>query len=481
MHPEKFGIEKAQISGKYLPAKYFQVYHARRQVQTLVASSGTNQTLYAGTDTGIYRSQDNGKTWHQTNQGLFNMDIRSIMIDPQEPDIVYAGTLRGVFKSEDAGDSWSDWFAESTGFKNTLINDLAIHPDNSDQLLAATDGGVYQSFDGGESWEPLYTEHSIKIVQYSLSNPDTIYASGEHGIIRSQNGGREWNVVWGNALPALTLLETLNTDPEFIYAGTQTGLHKSFNSGRNWVNDPNFKKTHITSLFVNPSNLSQIDAGNEENIYSSTNGGDSWQKLSPVTQSLNDTSGTSVDIKITRIIRSNENTLYAGTTAGLFFSDDDGKTWNSIDLSGAVNQLSPDEMKMDVVKLITEIHNGRFFGSYFYMLVDLATMGIILLTLSGLMIAYYRAKIKSRKKLVEDLPVDSVIQLTETTHELSSESQEIHDMIEHITEHIEKCRMVYMDKEKKEIEEIGRHLNILDKKMHVMMENLGDLEKASED
>ena len=38
-----------------------------------------------------------------------------------------------------------------------------------------------------------------------------------------------------------------------------------------------------------------------------------------------------------------------------------------------------------------------------------------------------------------------------------------------------------MDQEKKEIEEIGRHLNTLDKKMHRLMENLGELEKASED
>lgn len=75
---------------------------------------------------------------------------------------------------------------------------------------------------------------------------------------------------------------------------------------------------------------------------------------------------------------------------------------------------------------------------------------------------------------------DQVIERTEATEELSTESQEIHDMIAHITEHIEKCQLVYMDQEKKEIEEISRHLNTLDKKMHRLMQNLGELEKASE-
>jgi prefoldin subunit 5 len=77
-----------------------------------------------------------------------------------------------------------------------------------------------------------------------------------------------------------------------------------------------------------------------------------------------------------------------------------------------------------------------------------------------------------------DLATDRAIELTEATDELSTESQEIHDMIEHITEHIEKCQLVYMDQEKKEITEISRHLNTLDKKMHRLMENLGELEKT---
>jgi hypothetical protein len=47
------------------------------------------------------------------------------------------------------------------------------------------------------------------------------------------------------------------------------------------------------------------------------------------------------------------------------------------------------------------------------------------------------------------MATDRVIKITETTDELSTESQEIHDMIEHITEQIEKCRLVYMIRRKK--------------------------------
>ena len=478
MHPEEFGIEQAQVSGKYLPAKYFQVHQARRRIQSLATVSGSGQILYAGTDIGVYRSQDGGKSWLQTNQGLFDHNILSLLIDPKEPNTIYAGTHRGVFKSEDAGDTWSDWFDETSGLTHTKIHDLAVHPDNPQVLFAETDGGIFQSLDAGENWQSVSSGQSLQIVEFSASNPDILYASGKTGTIRSNNSGRDWSLVWGNALHAITTLASLNTDPEFLYSGTLTGLYKSFNGGRNWIPDPAFKKTSINAIFVNPSNLSQIYIGSGAKIYSSDDGGDSWKHLSSFAQKINGDSGTSIDITITRIAGLIGKSLYVGTTSGLYFSEDAGKNWETIGLSGAINQLSPDEMKMDVVKLITEIHTGRFFGSYFYMLVDLATLGLVFLAISGILIAYYRGKIKNRKIIVGDLAIDRAIKLTETTDELSIESQEIHDMIEHITEHIEKCQLVYMDQEKKEIEEISRHLNTLDKKMHRLMENLGGIEKG---
>jgi photosystem II stability/assembly factor-like uncharacterized protein len=475
MHPKEFGIEQAQISGKYLPTKYFQVHSARRRIQALAT---TSQVLYAGTDIGIYRSQDGGETWLQTNQGLFNQNIHSLLINSKEPNTIYAGTDHGVFKSEDSGETWSDWFDETTGLTHVKINDLVLQPDNPDTLFAATDGGIFQSVDAGQSWEPVFSGQSIQLIRFSAPKPNTLYASGKGGIFRSNNNGRDWSPVWESALPTATTLVSLNTDPEFLYSGSEIGLYKSFNGGRNWVDDPDFKKLPINAIFVSPSNQSQIYVGSGDSFYFSNNGGDFWEKISSFTKKINGDSGTSIDIAITQIAGQKEKSLYVGTTSGLYVSKDRGQNWENIDLSGAVNQLSPDEMKMDVVKLVTEIHTGRFFGSYFYMLVDLATLGIILLTISGILIAYYRARVKTRKKLAEDLATDQVIEFTETTDELSTESQEIHDMIEHITEHIEKCRLVYMDQEKKEIEEIGRHLNKLDKKMHRLMENLGELEKT---
>ena len=146
-----------------------------------------------------------------------------------------------------------------------------------------------------------------------------------------------------------------------------------------------------------------------------------------------------------------------------------------------MKDTAPPVREMDLVKLITEIHTGRFFGSYFMLLVDLATFGLILLVISGIWIGANRNKVRRRKKdePADEEKVDLLINVQETADDLQNESTEIHDMIEHISNHLEKCKTIYMSKEKKEIDEIDRHITTLDKKMHNLMHRIGEFEKYS--
>jgi photosystem II stability/assembly factor-like uncharacterized protein len=473
MHPEEFGIQKAQITGKYLPSKYFNVQRANLRIQALITPSSSSQTIFVGTNIGVYRSLDSGTTWKQTNQGLFDQNIRALSLHPDFPKTIYAGTALGIFKSEDEGETWNEWIDESYGLTKPKVHDLFIDSHDPDTLFAATEGGIFKSLDSGDSWDVLYDKTPVLQIEPSSINPKTIYAVTAKNIIRSINSGKNWQSVWQDDVTNPLSILALNTEPEFLYTGTQRGLLKSFNGGRNWVTDSNFSDTPVTAGFVYDNNLSHLLFGNGENIFRSTDGGDSWVSLAPLV--FGRTEGTSISHTLTQIKTLDERTVLAGTTSGLFVSKDEGRSWENINLSGAANQLSPSEMKMDVVKLITEIHNGRFFGSYFILLVDIATLGLIFLTLSGVLIAYYKSQVKKRKASEPE----EAIERQETADELAVESEEIHDMIEHITEHIEKCRLVYMDQEKKEISEVSRHLTTLDKKMHSMMERLKELENIN--
>ena len=482
MHYDSFGLNNVVISGKFLPDKYFQLASSKRSIQAITATA--DGILYVGTDYGLYRSQDEGNTWTKLEQGLFNQNIHVLAVDPVNGNVLYAGTSGGIFKTEDGGDHWTDWFDASSGLANGEVNDLVIHPADSEKLFAATEGGLFLSEDAGESWEQLFGAEGVekgipvKLVRLSSVDTNVIYIATENGMYRNKNGGNKWESIWKNQISDVLSMVSLKTDPEFFYVGTRQGLFKSFNRGRNWVKDKNIPTA--PSLIVNPRNIANMTVTTGKKILVSGDGGDFWKpvKSNPKQRS------SSGPMTITRIYQTTSPSpvLLAGTASGLFLSRDGGNNWQEPELSNSGNNSSSEERKMDLVKLITEIHTGRFFGNYFMLLVDLATLGLVLLVFSGIWVGVNRNKIRRRKKdePPEVLEEDLLINVQETADDLYNESNAIHDMIEHISNHLEKCKTIYMSKEKKEIEEIDRHITTLDKKMHHLMRRIGEFEKFSQ-
>ena len=259
--------------------------------------------------------------------------------------------------------------------------------------------------------------------------------------------------------------------------GTPGGLYKSFNGGRNWIRDPHKKLKNVTSLYGIPSNASQLYAVAKGKLYVTKDGGDSWELADNFkTHPLSDPIKSELIFGL-----ANSSTLFAGTDAGLLVSHDDGKRWVSHNLSSET-QPETEVLKMDLVKLITEIHTGRFFGGYFVLLMDIATLGLVFLILTGGLIALYRNQVTKRKRrtITKEIDADILIDIQETTDDLSEESLDIHNMIEHIGKHLDKCNTVYASKEKKEIEEIGRHITTLDDKMHQLMERIKEFDQISQ-
>jgi len=59
---------------------------------------GTQSTLYVGTmGAGVFKSVDGGRTWHELNEGLLDLDVFSLAVDPRNSEILYAGTGSGKF------------------------------------------------------------------------------------------------------------------------------------------------------------------------------------------------------------------------------------------------------------------------------------------------------------------------------------------------------------------------------------------------
>ena len=485
MHRDSLDLDKIEVSAQYLPDKYFRLVKDKLKIQTVALDPENGDILFAGTGSGLFRSQDGGNTWQSLHDGLRDENIRTLVLSPAKPAMIYAGTSRGIYLSEDGGDHWTDWFEESSGLSNIDIQDLAIHPENPEILFAATSGGLFVSRDGGDTWELTFEGNSykgsrdVRFIRFS-SQARSLYIGTANGIFKSADGGKSWNKKWENALPVPQSLVSLDTDPEFIYAGTRKGLYKSYNRGITWVHDAIPNKEAVRQLAVDPGDTTHVYMGTAGHFFVSPDGGDTWNTLG-----LQVGNGETLDV-LTLIPSTGKSspTLVAGTSGGLFISQNGGRDWKETSLAETMHQKAGGHLKMDLVKLMTEIHTGRFFGDYVYLLVDIATIGLVFLVFSGFAMTVYRRRMAKSKQVkeqvTEEVAVDNLLNIQETADDLSQESVEIHDMIEHINSHLARCRSVYISREKKEIDKIGKHITNLDKKMHHLRERIEEFNKLSQ-
>jgi photosystem II stability/assembly factor-like uncharacterized protein len=485
MHRDSLELEQIEVSAQYLPDKYFHLVKDKLKIQTVAVNPQNEKVIFVGTGSGLFRSQDGGDTWQSLHEGLRDENIRALALSPSTPNMIYAGTSKGIFLSEDGGDHWTDWFEESSGLSSMDIQDLVIHPEKPELLFAATSGGLFVSQDEGDTWEFAFEgslakgSRDVRFIRFS-SKARSLYIGTAGGVFKSADGGKQWDKKWEGALPSPSSLVSLDTDPEFIYAGAPDGLYKSYNKGITWIHDTTQDKS-VRQLLVDPGNTTHIYMATTHRVYVSPDGGDTWNPLD-----FEKAKGMTLDnLTLIRSARQSSPTLIAGTSSGLFISKNGGRTWEETSLAATIQQKSGGHLKMDLVKLMTEIHTGRFFGDYVYLLVDTATIGLMALVFSGFGLAFYRKRIAKskqvKKKITEEEAVDNILDIQETADELSQESAEIHDMIEHINTHLAKCRSVYISKEKKEVDKIGRHITELDRRMHHLMGKIEEFNKLSEE
>ena len=392
MHRDSLDLDQIEISAQYLPDKYFHLVKDKLKIQTVAVNPQNAKIIFVGTGSGLLRSKDGGKTWQSLHDGLRDENIRALALHPSAPHMIYAGTSKGIFLSEDGGDHWTDWFEESSGLSNMDIQDLVIHPEKPELLFAATSGGLFVSRDEGDTWELTFEgSRNVHFIRFS-SNVRSLYIGTARGVFKSADSGKHWNKKWEGALPSPLSLVSLDTDPEFIYAGTPDGLYKSYNRGITWVHDTTSDEA-VRQLVVDPKNTTHIYMGTARHLFVSPDGGDTWNPLD-----FEEDDGATLDsLTLIRSAGQSSPTLIAGTSKGLFISKNGGHAGKETPLAETIQQKAGSHLKMDLVKLMTEIHTGRFFGDYVYLLVDIATVGLVVLVFSGFGLAFYRRRIAKSK------------------------------------------------------------------------------------
>ncbi|NJN98517.1 MAG: hypothetical protein HC875_32725 [Anaerolineales bacterium] len=129
-----------------------------RAITTTADNAAIYATVADSDRPGIYRSQNNGRTWERVGSGP-GVALNTLAVHPVNHRVLYAGAAGGpvatsnnLWRSNDGGQTWQKFFLSLPGNVDGVIpavTTLAVDPYQPESLYVGTEGqGVYK-FDVG--------------------------------------------------------------------------------------------------------------------------------------------------------------------------------------------------------------------------------------------------------------------------------------------------------------------------------------------
>lgn len=259
--------------GTQHPWEFKRVWH--------IEPSLTNPDVaYAGVeDAAIFKTVDGGKTWNELSglrghesgpkwqPGAGGMGAHTIVLDPKHPGRIYVAiSAAGVFRTDDDGKTWrpankgltSKYLPEPAPEVGHCVHRIALHPSKPETLYMQLHWNIMRSDDGAASWTKvsgnLPSDFGFPIDVHA-HEPETVFVvpilsdslhyppEGKLRVYRSKTGGNEWEPMtkglpqsdcYVNILRDAMAVDQM--DPCGVYFGTTGGqVYASANGGDSWA------------------------------------------------------------------------------------------------------------------------------------------------------------------------------------------------------------------------------------------------------
>lgn len=320
----------------------------------------SDNTAFVCCDGGVYRTTDNGGSWHLRSDYLTATQLMSLGVSQTGTLLIGCATQdQGIIQTDGSptwvdnggGNEWGMFVVDPNDSHNIFISP------GDGQIRRSTDSGVHYTVptDGLTDWwaaqnrntkAASFAHAAVKpgnsgiVVGPATVSDEEKDADGNvtatypehHRIYYSSNGGVDWSNAF--TLPHRgSRVAFAPSDPARVYVATSQGrVYRSSSSGGSGWSEPASAANrppggYITAITVDPFNKNRlyITYGSvNPHIYRSTDGGATWNPCNGTDPAMRLPDIALLDIAVDT---ENPDVLYAASDIGVFRSNDRGSTW----------------------------------------------------------------------------------------------------------------------------------------------------------
>lgn len=288
----------------------------------------------------IRRSANGGVSWTLDAFNFPNIIDHLAIVDQQ----AYAVAGGALYSSSLTANTWTQLVsANNAGFFNnsgvkTPYKVKIIGQNN--YLYTSAWCGLFRSQTNGSGWQEMREGLVNTRVNGLIQTGDDILAMANTGLYKyPASGSAGWQTINNGPAPEAAFLG-LSTVGNKVFAGTRFRLWTSADNGDSWFNQAPIFVDYYTKV-VAAGNF--LVAGSSQGVFRSEDGGQSWQFAGIDMAEL--VNGMT-EFPFIRYLAATQDTVYAAGDAALYRSDDAGLNWLKLANTGGISGLYVDNGRL---------------------------------------------------------------------------------------------------------------------------------------
>ncbi|WP_422004767.1 WD40/YVTN/BNR-like repeat-containing protein [Roseivirga pacifica] len=219
-HSDSVGVSDLEFAPDDPNTIYAGAWRGERKPWTIISG---------GTEGGVYKSTDAGKTWNKLTNGLPTALVGKIdfAVSPADPNVLYVNVEAsegqgGLYRSDDRGASF-EFVSDNSNLTNRpfYYTNIYANPKNADVVFNSA-LRFQKSTDGGKTWNRMGTPHGDNHDIWINPNDTSIWVQANDGGANiTLNGGKSWSTQFNQPTAELYQVEVDDQTPYWLYAGQQ--------------------------------------------------------------------------------------------------------------------------------------------------------------------------------------------------------------------------------------------------------------------